>query len=205
MKIVVAGMHRTGHHPVAIWLLHQQQGIFDFSINTLTQWLFLVENGSKLSVLANNPLKRGPNEHKDKAKFADLMDEIKPELLISTHERVPLTEVATVYRESPIFYGHQPRLVVVLRDFRNWVASCVKMAHRDNKPVKELINDEDIQAYSEHLDWYSPSTRRLANWGGVFVKYNKWFTNTEYRQDIADKLNLHFTDATLNQLESFTM
>ena len=94
MKIVVAGMHRTGHHPVAIWLLHQQQGISDFSINTLTQWLFLIKNGSELSVLANNPIKTGPNEHPDKLKFPDLLWDIKPDVLISTHEREKLTVVA---------------------------------------------------------------------------------------------------------------
>ena len=197
MKIVVAGMHRTGHHPVAIWLLHQQRGIFDFSINTLTQWLFLVQNGSKVSLLANNPLKRGGNEHKDKAKFAEIINDIKPSLLISTHERTPLTEVANACSESPVFSDQKPRLVIVLRDFRNWVASCVKMAKRDNKPVEEIISDDDIQTYSDHLYWYSPVGSM------VFIKYNQWFTDLDYRKEITTKLGLNFTDACRDQLSIF--
>ena len=196
MKIVVAGMHRTGHHPVAIWLLHQQQGISDFSINTLTQWLFLIKNGSELSVLANNPIKTGPNEHPDKLKFPDLMWDIKPDLLISTHEREKLTEVAYAHSESPVFVD-KPRLVVVLRDFRNWVASCVKMAQRDNKPIDMLIDSIDIDTYADHLDWYSPVGSI------VFVKYNQWVKDPKYRQDLAERLGLHFTDAALDQLSIF--
>ena len=196
MKIVVAGMHRTGHHPIAIWLLHQQQGISDFSINTLTQWLFLVKNGSELSALANNPLKTGPDEHPDKAKFTEIINDINPDLLITTHERKSLTDVAFAYSESPLF-NDNPRLVIVLRDFRNWVASCVKMAKRDNKPVEEVISHDDIRTYADHLNWYSPVGSM------VFVKYNQWFQDTGYREEIATKLDLHFTDAALNQLSIF--
>ena len=196
MKIVVAGMHRTGHHPVAIWLLHQQQGISDFSINTLTQWLFLVKNGSELSVLANNPIKTGPSEHPDKAKFADLIHDINPDLLISTHEREKLTEVAYAHSESPVFVD-KPRLVVVLRDFRNWVASCVKMAERDKRPIDEIIDSVDIETYADHLNWYSPVGSI------VFIKYNEWVKDPEYRKSIVKKLDLHFTDAALDQLSIF--
>ena len=198
MKLVVAGMHRTGHHPIAIWLLHQQQGISNFSINSLTQWLFLIKNGSELSVLANNPIKQGVEEHSDKEKFDDLMWDIKPDLLIATHEREKLTDVALAFSQSPTFTNkNKPRLVVVLRDFRNWVASCVKMAERDNKPTDMIIDSIDIDTYADHLDWYSPIGST------TFIKYNNWVVDPEYRRKVAEKLNLKFTDASLDQLSIF--
>lgn len=71
------------------------------------------------------------------------------------------------------------------------------MAQRDNKPIDMLIDSIDIDTYADHLDWYSPVGSI------VFVKYNQWVKDPKYRQDLAERLGLHFTDAALDQLSIF--
>ena len=84
--IVVAGMHRTGHHPIAIWLLHQQAHIHEFAIQTIAPWLFQVEGEDGTSILANNPLKRGRGEHPDKEKFDSVMLEAAPQRRVEARQ-----------------------------------------------------------------------------------------------------------------------
>ena len=136
-SVVIAGMHRTGHHAVAVWLLHQRRGIDDFAINTITPWLFKVENDDGVSLLANNPLKstsKDTDEHPDKDRFDDIVRQINPLDIFVTHEQAKLSQVAWACGHSHAIWTEEvkPKMVVVLRDFKNWLASCIKMAERDN-------------------------------------------------------------------------
>ena len=63
---IVTGMHRTGHHAVAVWLSHQFSGISNFSFSTVASWLMANETDISLILMANNPLREGRNENLDK-------------------------------------------------------------------------------------------------------------------------------------------
>ncbi len=191
-------MHRTGHHAVAVWLLHQRRKVHDFAINTITPWLFKVENDEGVALLANNPLKADENEHPDKDRFTDIVTEINPCSLFLTHEQESLASVGWVYAHSRLVLRNRldHQMVVVLRDFKNWIASCIKMAERDNKPVETIINEEKISVYMNHCGL-------INNDHLTYVLYNHWVEQEGYRQEICDKLGLHFTDAALNQLSIF--
>ena len=39
---ILTAMHRSGHHAVAVWLFHQKEKVNDFSIKTVTPWLFSI-------------------------------------------------------------------------------------------------------------------------------------------------------------------
>lgn len=199
--VVISGMHRTGHHAIAVWLLHQRRRVYDFAINTITPWLFKVENDQGCSLLANNPLKsdhEGSNEHPDKNRFADIVSDIRPCSIFLTHEQEKLSQVAWACAHSPLVLNDKvkPQMVVVLRDFKNWIASCIKMAERDDKSVDSVINNEKIDTYINHCNL-------IDNNHLTYVLYNNWVEEEGYRQEICEELGLHFTDAALNQLSIF--
>ena len=195
---VIIGMHRTGHHAIAVWLLHQRRGISDFAINTITPWLFKVENDDGVALLANNPLKRTSEEHSDKARFDDLVTEIDPCDIFLTHEQEKLSQVACACGNSPSIWNKkvQPKAIIVLRDFKNWLASCIKMAERDNKPLATIINEDKVEIYHNHCQLFD-------NPDSMYILYNRWVEEEDYRKDICDQLGLHFTDSARNQLSIF--
>ena len=190
---LIVSMHRTGHHAVAVWLLHQRRGITDFSITTITRWLFAVGDDDNLYMLANNPLKTGRNEHPDKKKLPLIVDDVKPDGLIITHEQDKITD--TIYKGHKSSF-HFNRPIVVIRDFRNWASSCIKMALRDNKIIEDVINNDTVAIYKDHLLNYNKPDC-------YFIKFNDWATNKEYRQTICKDLGYTFTDAAKDQLSIF--
>jgi len=190
---LIVSMHRTGHHAVAVWLLHQREGITDFSISTITRWLFAVGDDSNLYMMANNPLKTGPNEHPDKEKLPSIISEVKPAGLIITHEQDKINDTLFKAHKSP-FSFNEP--IVVIRDFRNWVASCVKMALRDNKIIEDVINNEKVSEYKDHLLNYDKPDC-------YYIIFNDWATSRLYRKAICNDLGYTFTDAAKDQLSIF--
>ena len=191
---LIVSMHRTGHHAVAVWLLHQREGITDFSIKTVTRWLFAVADEQNLYLMANNPLKTGPNEHPDKEKLPLILDDVKPKGLIITHEQERISN--TLYKTSKSPFSLNKRLIVVIRDFRNWLASCIKMAIRDDKIIEEVINNDKVAIYADHLSNYGRPDC-------YFIKFNDWATNKDYRETICKDLGYTFTDAAKDQLSIF--
>ena len=190
---LIVSMHRTGHHAVAVWLLHQIEVITDFSISTITLWLFAVGDDSNLYLMANNPLKVGHDEHPDKEKLPSIVKEIKPDGLIITHEQEIINDTIYKATKSP-FSFNEP--IVVIRDFRNWVASCIKMALRDDKIIEDVINNDKVAIYKDHLLNYGKPDC-------YFIKFNEWATNKDYRETICKDLGYTFTDAAKDQLSIF--
>ena len=202
-KIMVAAMHMTGHHAVAIWLLHQLPGISEFSIKTITQWFFYIQNHNGASYLANNPLKTGKDEHPDKVEFSNFLKSYHQtnssltNLVIGTHEQASIRDTVWACGTSDIFAVNN-NIVVILRDFKNWVASCVRMAHRDSQVLKEeILSDETIKLYMDHCRYYHELN------GDHYILFNKWVGDKEYRREVAENLGLEFTDAALSQLSPF--
>ena len=190
---MITGMHRTGHHAVAVWLFHQKPNVHDFSINTIASWLFSLTKGSGVHLYANNPLKTGPNEHPDKQKLPLITDDIQPDSLLVSHERESIEDCIKI-AENSFWDFNKP--IVVIRDFKNWVASCMKMALRDNKMVEEVINNDDVSLYKNHLINYPERT-------AYHIHYNIWAENPDYRQQICKDLGFTYTDAAKDQLSIF--
>ena len=199
-KIMIASMNRTGHHAISIWLMHQQLGVSEFELKTITQWLFYLPTQDGMSFLVNNPLIRDKNQHPDKLKFdriiTDYCNANPTNLMIAGHEERSLKDVAWACGTSDVF-GSGTDLVVVLRDFKNWVASYIKMAGRDGKPYDELINDEKIDTYKDHCKFFFESSDI------EYILFNQWFSSEEYRRELAERLNLTFTDAAIDQESPF--
>ena len=85
-KIIVSGLQRSGHHAIAVWAVHQQKGISEFRIKTLSQWIFYLEHLNDISFLLNNPLRVEEGEGKEH--FDSLFAEyeyMNPSLIVATH------------------------------------------------------------------------------------------------------------------------
>jgi len=190
---ILTGMHRSGHHALAIWLFHQKETVNDFSIKTVTSWLFSLFRDQEISLYANNALKTGPNEHPDKKHLPAIVQDNKPAHLLISHEREYLKDVCKIAANTN--YGiNKP--IVVIRDFENWMASCLKMIFRDNKNLDEVIKEDYITMYKDHLENYNSDRY-------YHINYNKWNRDKEYRSQICSDLGLTFTDAAKNQLSIF--
>ena len=190
---LIVSMHRTGHHAVAVWLLHQRKDVTDFSITTISRWLFAIGDDKDLYMMANNALKTGPNEHPDKIKLPSIVEEIKPSGLIITHEQEKINNTILKAFKSPFIFN---KPIVVIRDFRNWAASCIKMALRDNKIIEDVINNDKVSVYKDHLLNYDKPDC-------YYVIFNDWATSKLYRQAICNDLGYTFTDSAKDQLSIF--
>ena len=186
----IISMHRTGHHAVAIWLLHQKPEISSFSINTIADWLFVVAHGGT-HILANNGLK--VHENKDREHLLSICEDVNADSLIVTHEQETIKD--SIEDAGKTFLSLD-KPIVVIRDFRNWVASCIRMALRDDKIIEHVIDSESIRKYRDHIINYTEKEY-------YYILYNLWATSKDYRRQICNDLGRVFTDAAKDQLSIF--
>lgn len=79
--------------------------------------------------------------------------------------------------------------ILVIRRFRNWLASLVLHA-------SAIPTATHVAVYNQHL--YAIQHQTVPLPGLLIIRYDDWFSNRAYRQAIAAKLNIPFTDAGLN-------
>ena len=54
-KIMLPAIHRSGHHAIAVWLLHQAEGVDKFDIGTMCEWWHYLRTKEGLRLFFNNP------------------------------------------------------------------------------------------------------------------------------------------------------
>ena len=108
---ILTAIDRSGHHAVAVWLFHQKEKVNDFSIKTVTPWLFSIFIEQELNLYANNALKTGPKESKDKKILPKIVQENNPAHLLISHEREYLKDVCKIAANTN--YGINKPIVVI--------------------------------------------------------------------------------------------
>lgn len=192
--INLIGLQRCGCHAVGNWLLHQNP---------------LVEASQSLSLLPNEI-----SEQNDVCGFK-----------IKNKEFLLYNQFWFKYQEphAPTKLGYTPKgdvgnavIVYETGELRRYNIEF------DNKDILGKIdNDVNVIVLRDYLNcaasWYKQhgefpphiarfwwhrameilgKTNYIPN--KYFINYNKWFTNTEYRQQICKDLNLYFTDFAIN-------
>ena len=91
-------------------------------------------------------------------------------------------------RSQFLFSFESVTSIVLVRDPYNLFAS------RSKDPRIKMIGDEAKTLYKSHMD--------VAMNGSDFVdiNYNSWFKDKKYRNNLADRLNIPFTDKGLNDI-----
>ena len=85
------------------------------------------------------------------------------------------------------------RNVIVLRDPFNWLAS----RYKGDFP----IDDEIISAWCTHCREALGETSFLTD--PLFVNYNRWFSDSEYRQKLTDQLGLEIPEPGIGEMANF--
>ena len=86
--------------------------------------------------------------------------------------------------------------ILILRDAFNFFASrCAKWEHLSGIRDKQQL----VELWKIYAKEYLGETRYLTN-NKVVISFNDWFLDKEYRQILANKLNVPFNDAGLNKM-----
>ena len=203
-KIMLPATHRSGHHAIGVWILHQAEGVDEFNIRTIAEWWNYLKVKDGMRFLFNNPLKHWQG---DKSRFHSIMkgiwdgnmtrvDDCDPkdiEMFIGTHEQETLKEVIWHAGKSDIFYKSD--VILVVRSFYNWIASCLKYSRNLEERQSNWVDPfgkKNINVYIDHC-------KHIMDGTVPYILYDEWFVSKQYRKEIAEYLGLPFTDAGINQ------
>jgi len=93
------------------------------------------------------------------------------------------------------------KVILVMRDFRNWAASCLK--RRDTARGKNEL--DVVQKLPQRAKLWMKHARlaiRNPSWLTV-ISFNQWFQDEEYRKRICAELCIPFTDEGLNEVMAY--
>jgi len=192
-EIRVLGLMRSGNHAIINWLQSQAKGEV-WHLNNLI-----------------------PKENPYRYKYEHLKDFYYPkyrctgelyhreaqgdftskDCLIYSYEDYAINQVANDYFEQKhdLYLGKsQARYdVIIIRDPFNLLASRIKKNYLTVKAKNKTV----IELWLEYAQEYLGETQYLKN-QKITINYNQWFRDITYRQQIAAKLQLEFTDAGIN-------
>lgn len=189
---VVFAMKRSGHHAVVHWIC-QQNGSIRHENNPFKQW-------EKKRIVANKSVDYGQN----------------PRDLLINLEDFDLTDWAGYeFDRFPVIKGaERVYLVLLVREFRNWLASCLGRKDVDRERDRDVYEFLEVEHRNEHGDLKPPrielyrqhleealSPRLFKDL--IVIKYDEWFVSRQYRHELAETLGLEFTDAGKEDVTTF--
>jgi hypothetical protein len=188
MKLfVVFATHRSGHHGILNWICTQHGSITHYNnahTRTIDGRLFRFVKPHAITVYGEDPQDVALNL--EGFRFQRWADE--------RWDRLPTICDAAVL---------QP--VLIIRRFRNWLASCASKDYNriKGKPTRELMDKWHtlLGNYRNHLKaaigWPTPF------YNLVTIRFDDWFVDEGYRRIIAEQLDIEFTDAGLHRVPKF--
>ncbi|NEP03880.1 MAG: hypothetical protein F6K25_09825 [Okeania sp. SIO2G4] len=201
-EIRVAGMKRSGNHAIINWVKSQQNGDVGFINNVLANqnpYRYKYEN-----LRDKFPEHKWAIEHNRQQAKGNF---IKRDCLIYSYEYFPLEQIANdkFERNHDIYLGKSATRydILIIRDPFNLLASRLKISSKVayflsvNSPNKTMID-----LWLDYAKEYLGETNYLKH-NKVCVNYNQWFADVEYRRNIADKLQMEFSDAGIDMVTSF--
>ena len=190
-EVRIVGLRRTGNHAIFEWMKAQASGTIrhlnnlEAGINPYRyKYDYLRDNYPQYqrSVARFKPLAKGQFQHRD--------------WLFYSYEDHDLQKIAAPHLEQKhdLFVGKSGKRtdLLILRDPFNLLASRLKS---DMLPVKNPKRTA-VDLWLEYAQEFLGETQYLTH-NKVCVNYNLWFQNRDYRAQIAQQLDLPFTDAGL--------
>ena len=187
---IVAGMKRSGQHAIINWICEQHGNI------THKNDCKLSTDGKKV-VSSFGETVYGPGEC--------LL------LNLENYNAEAFRVLDAGKLEDLAQYSERTYKVLVVRDMRNWVASCLarkSYAGKERDPYTQLnksyIDGQGI-AHPPALVTYRGHIDALVGDSGhvLVIDYDKWVQDKDYRKVIAKILCLNFTDGGLNTISEF--
>ncbi|MDJ0845042.1 hypothetical protein [Crocosphaera sp.] len=216
-SIRVIGMRRSGNHAIINWLLAQvpKDTIF---LNDLQSGLRQLRQGKNTTFFKNLRKILEQNSFQD--------------TLIHSYEDIALSSLSNPYYNLMrlIYFGkaQQNIDILILRDPYNTIASRIKATQIESDytvaPMKRWSAFQE--QYNKYRDFYykdymmveNPDLTPVDLWLQyarefigetnflkikVCLNFNQWFSDASYRQELAEKIQINFTDSNLNKVASY--
>ena len=197
-EIRIAGLRRTGNHAIISWLEEQQKdrGII-YHLNNLK----VNENPYRYkyqNLTYYHPQHQWAIEQYKKQAGGEL---VFRDCLIYSYEDYSLRQVFSNYfeRKHDLYIGKTAQRydLLILRDPFNLLASRLKNNFLNVKSRHQSF----INLWIEYAQEYLGETNYLKH-NKVCINYNLWKSDRDYRQELAQKLDIDFTDAGINKVLS---
>lgn len=161
----IYGLRRSGNHAIINWLC-----------SMMDSPLFLNDIGFGRSIYGE---KRIPPE----SNYVDF---------IASYEDVEPSAIREISDSNWVFKYHSPhyRNIIILRDFKNWVASMYTF-------TKKFEDRPDIRSNIKKWKRYESYAADSHLNDSLVIEYSRWVDSEEYRMSIAGALNLDYNDSTL--------
>ena len=201
-EIRVAGMKRTGNHAIINWVKSQHTGEVGF-INNVSA------NENPYRYKYENLQDNFP-EHQQAIKNYSQQAKgnfIKRDCLIYSYEDFPLEQIASdkFERNHDLYLGKSANRydLLILRDPFNLLASRLKTSSKVSYFLSvNSQNQTMVDLWLDYAKEYLGETNYLKH-NKICINYNQWFADIEYRRQIAEKLQMEFSDAGIDQVTGF--
>ena len=199
--IKVIGLRRSGNHAIINWIIPQQSGVVRHLNNLSIRGNYYRELCDKL---------RDNHPELYRQKKSDLIKEAQGDFelkdcLICNYEDYNLDKITSqqIEKRHDFYFGKSAVKydLLLLRDPFNTLASRLK-APKDTAIDLRVKNQVFINRWIAYAKEFLGETQFLKN-NKLVVNYNKWFTDVDYRKQIACQLNLEFSDRGINQVRGF--
>ena len=186
-EIRFIGLRRSGNHALISWIKAQEKNCY--FLNTILAGM--------------SPFRQKHLHFPNKGFRDEAWGNFKPkECFIYSYEDHSLAQITKPeYEKKHDLYIGKTKTrydVLLLRDPFNLIASRFKKGYLDVRSPDISLADMWIEYAREFVG----ETEYLTH-NKVVINYNQWFSDTNYRQAIADKLDIDFSDAGINYVSSY--
>ncbi len=185
-EIRIVGLRRSGNHAIINWIRKQATG--------------------KVRHLNNIPAQKNPYrvlyQHypKERLQLDAIGKFLKLDCLLYSYEDYALSQITDwrFEKKHELYFGRSSVRydVIILRDPFNLIASRLKQGYLKVKAPEQTI----INLWLEYAKEFLGETQYLKN-NKLCINYNRWFIDYKYRQQLATKLKLEFTDTGINEVK----
>lgn len=177
----VSGMRRSGNHAFLYWLMGQMPGSIAF-LNNL-----------------------GPFQPPERNEINKIFWRgVRRPFLVVSYEDQPTFKTITPYPTERFGPAARDFQILILRDPYNFLAS--RIAWPDAQGLRfredEAYRTAIINNWKEHAQRFLQAQENPQS-GVIPVSFNHWFTNVHYRQNLAGRLQLTFSDRAMNTVTPF--
>jgi hypothetical protein len=203
-------MQRSGNHAVINWIARQSPGsmlflgdvkLFQNPYESMEELEYFIDGSRAARITLYSEVER--ERFKSSIYFNEVIGKFTPKsLLLYNYEDNFLSDIcsdAFEQRHDEWLGVSERRLdVLLIRDPYNLFAS----RFRSRGTLTGLNNlKKEIELWKQYAREYL-GIDRVLNKEKVLVNFNEWFTDRTYRQNLADSLDLQFTDRGLEEMSS---
>jgi len=198
----IVSLARSGHHGIINWIIGQCHGKVCY-LNGVkpNRNPYLTYVGKNLKNISEKQF----SVDKEKENKT-----LKKDYLIYSYEELPLEEIFPndSGHDHDKYVGKSSKKfdILILRDPYNYFASRLKLEEMGlydpnirikltNKASREIL----VKLWLQYAKEYLGETAYLKN-NKIVINFDKWVSDKSYRQELAKKLNLKFSDVMMNKI-----